>query len=79
MALERGAARQVDNAAGLAAAAALYFEQPALREAAARAAQSLVAENQGALERTLALITDALRRRELAGEQRAAAAPAHRT
>ena len=49
LALERGAARQVHSVAELVEAVALYFEQPALREAAGRAAHSVVAENRGAL------------------------------
>jgi 3-deoxy-D-manno-octulosonic-acid transferase len=56
MALERGAACQVHDSAGLAAAVALYFEQPELRRAAGRAAHTLVTDNRGALERTLQLI-----------------------
>jgi 3-deoxy-D-manno-octulosonic-acid transferase len=62
MALERGAARQVHDSAGLAAAVALYFEQPELRRAAGRAAYTLVADNRGALARTLELIAAALAR-----------------
>jgi len=61
MALERGAARQVHDVQGLAAAVALYFEQPDLRRAAGSAAYSLVTENRGALVRTLGLIDSALR------------------
>jgi len=61
MALERGAARQVLDVAGLTDAVALYFEQPGLRRAAGRAAHTLVTDNRGALARTLALIEDALR------------------
>jgi 3-deoxy-D-manno-octulosonic-acid transferase len=61
MALERGAARQVHDVQGLAAAVALYFEQPDLRRAAGSAAHSLVTENRGALVRTLGLIDSALR------------------
>jgi 3-deoxy-D-manno-octulosonic-acid transferase len=61
MALERGAARQVHDAIDLCAAVALYFEQPELRRAAGRAAYTLVADNRGALERTLVLIGDAWR------------------
>jgi 3-deoxy-D-manno-octulosonic-acid transferase len=60
MALERGAARQVHDVAGLAAAVALYFEQPELRRAAGRAAHTLVTDNRGALMRTLELIDRAL-------------------
>jgi 3-deoxy-D-manno-octulosonic-acid transferase len=53
MALERGAARQVHDVAGLAAAVALYFDQPDLTRAAGRAAHTLVTDNRGALARTL--------------------------
>jgi 3-deoxy-D-manno-octulosonic-acid transferase len=63
MALERGAARQVHDVEGLAAAVALYFEQPELRRAAGRAAHTLVGDNRGALARTLDLIGIALRAR----------------
>ena len=61
MALERGAARQVHDVAGLVAAVALYFEQPDLRKAAGRAAHTLVTENRGALARTLEHVVDTLR------------------
>jgi 3-deoxy-D-manno-octulosonic-acid transferase len=60
MALERGAARQVPDAAGLAAAVGLYFEQPELRRAAGRAAYTLVAENRGALTRTIEHVEETL-------------------
>jgi 3-deoxy-D-manno-octulosonic-acid transferase len=60
MALERGAARQVHDVAGLEAAVTLYFEQPELRRAAGRAAHTLVTDNRGALKRTLELIDRAL-------------------
>jgi 3-deoxy-D-manno-octulosonic-acid transferase len=61
MALERGAARQVHDVRGLVEAVALYFEQPDLRRAAGSAAHTLVTDNGGALERTLALVEEALR------------------
>lgn len=61
MALERGAARQVHDVAGLVAAVSLYFEQPDLRKAAGRAAYTLVTENRGALARTLEHVVDTLR------------------
>jgi 3-deoxy-D-manno-octulosonic-acid transferase len=61
MALERGAARQVHDVRGLVDAVALYFDQPDLRRAAGRAAHTLVADNRGALGRTLALVEHALR------------------
>jgi len=60
LALERGAARQVQSVTELAEAVALYFEQPALREAAGAAAHSLVAANRGALARTLKHMAEAL-------------------
>jgi 3-deoxy-D-manno-octulosonic-acid transferase len=58
LALDRGAARQVQSVEDLAEAVALYFEQPALRQAASSAAHSLVAENRGALARTLKHMTE---------------------
>jgi 3-deoxy-D-manno-octulosonic-acid transferase len=60
MALERGAARQVRDVDELAATVARYFEQPELRRAAGRTAYSLVADNRGALARTLDLMQEAL-------------------
>jgi 3-deoxy-D-manno-octulosonic-acid transferase len=60
MALERGAARQVHDAAGLAAAVALYLEQPDLRRAAGAAAHTLMADNRGALARTIRHVEDTL-------------------
>src|SRR5690606_5544220 len=60
MALERGAARQVRDSDELAAAVALYFEQPDLRAAAGRAAHTLVTDNRGALERTLKHVAETL-------------------
>jgi 3-deoxy-D-manno-octulosonic-acid transferase len=60
LALERGAARQVQSVEELVEAVALYFEQPALRDAAGAAAHSLVAENRGALARTLKHMSEAL-------------------
>ena len=60
MALERGAARQVHGERELAAAVALYFAQPDLRRVAGRAAHTLVLDNRGALERTLAHMRTAL-------------------
>jgi len=62
MALERGAARQVQGEQSLAEAVSLYFDQPMLRQAAGEAAHSLVQDNQGALERTLQLMVDSLRK-----------------
>jgi hypothetical protein len=56
----------------LAAAVALYLEQPELRRAAGRMAQALVADNRGALERTLEHVTAMLARPPL-GEARARA------
>ena len=68
MALERGAARQVHDVTGLAAAIALYLEEPELRRAAGRAAKTLVTDNRGALGRTLALVEEALRVASPAGK-----------
>jgi len=53
MALERGAARQVRDIDELVAAVELFFDQPALRAAAATAARTLISDNHGSLERTL--------------------------
>jgi 3-deoxy-D-manno-octulosonic-acid transferase len=61
MALERGAARQVHDVDGLVGAVSLYLAQPELRRAAGRAAYTLVAENRGALLRTLDHVEAALR------------------
>jgi 3-deoxy-D-manno-octulosonic-acid transferase len=63
LALERGAARQVLDVPGLAAAVALYLDEPALRRRAGAAARTLVTENRGALERTLDCMAEALRDR----------------
>jgi 3-deoxy-D-manno-octulosonic-acid transferase len=61
MALERGAARQILDVAGLVDAVALYLEQPDLRRAAGEAAHTLVTDNRGALGRTLELVEETLR------------------
>jgi 3-deoxy-D-manno-octulosonic-acid transferase len=58
MALARGAARQVRDSGELADAVALYFDQPALRSAAAGAAQSLIDDNHGARARTMELLSE---------------------
>ncbi len=60
MALERGAARQVQDMRSLAEAVSLYFEQPTLRREAGRAARSLIEDNRGALAKTLALMAERL-------------------
>jgi 3-deoxy-D-manno-octulosonic-acid transferase len=57
LALERGAARQVPDAAGLTNAVSLYLDQPGLRQAASDAGLALIRENHGALERTLAAMS----------------------
>jgi 3-deoxy-D-manno-octulosonic-acid transferase len=75
MAIERGAARQIHDVQGLAEAVALYFDQPELRRAAGRAAHTLVTDNRGALERTLALVEDALRGARYGSGTKAATAP----
>jgi len=56
MALERGAGRQVQDAAELANAVTDYLENPVARNAAGKAGQRMVAENRGALGKTLALL-----------------------
>ena len=56
MALERGAGRQVRDAGELTTAVAEYLENPAARRAAGDAGLRMVAENRGALVKTLALI-----------------------
>jgi 3-deoxy-D-manno-octulosonic-acid transferase len=68
MVLERGAGRQVHDEAGLADSVALYLEQPALRIAAGERARSLVAENSGAVARTLQLMSESMRWAEVAPE-----------
>jgi 3-deoxy-D-manno-octulosonic-acid transferase len=66
--LERGAARQVSGEQSLAAAVALYLEQPDLRRAASVAALALIRDNQGALDRTL----DAMSRQLIATAKQSA-------
>lgn len=56
LALERGAGRQVQDAAELASAVANYLENPAARNAAGAAGLRMVAENRGALAKTLTLV-----------------------
>ena len=56
MALERGAGRQVSDAATLAGAVAGYLDNPQARRIAGAAGQRMVAENRGALDKTLALV-----------------------
>ena len=56
MALERGAGRQVQDAAELANAVTGYLENPAARRAAGEAGQRMVTENRGALAKTLTLL-----------------------
>jgi 3-deoxy-D-manno-octulosonic-acid transferase len=79
MALERGAARQVHDVQGLAEAVALYFDQPDLRRAAGAAAHTLVTDNRGALDRTLALIEEALRTDSFSAGEAARNASTHAT
>ena len=69
MALERGAARQVQDVRALADAVSLYYEQPDLRREAGRAAHSLIDDNRGALARTLELMTERLPQFGLAGDE----------
>jgi 3-deoxy-D-manno-octulosonic-acid transferase len=58
MALDRGAAFQVRDASELVDAVALLFDQPGLRQAAAQAAQTMLDDNRGALDRTVNLMTE---------------------
>lgn len=60
MALERGAGRQVADASELANAVRGYLEDADARRAAGAAAHSLVADNRGALEKTLRHVEAAL-------------------
>lgn len=60
MTLERGAGRQVQDATELADAVAGYLENPSARRAAGEAGQRMVAENRGALAKTLALVRQVL-------------------
>jgi 3-deoxy-D-manno-octulosonic-acid transferase len=60
LALERGAARQVADSAGLADAVAAWLSDPEARRHAGEAGRQLVADNRGALDRTLALLPPAL-------------------
>jgi 3-deoxy-D-manno-octulosonic-acid transferase len=61
MVLERGAGSQVHDEVGLADSVAIYLEQPVLRETAGEAARLLVAENRGAVARTLQLMSESSR------------------
>jgi 3-deoxy-D-manno-octulosonic-acid transferase len=56
MALERGAGRQVQNATELASTVADYLENPDVRKIAGAAGLRMLAENRGALAKTLALL-----------------------
>jgi len=63
MALERGAACQVQDVESLAAAVGDYLGDADKRRAAGQAGVSLVAENKGALTRSIELISEELSRR----------------
>jgi len=65
MALEHGAGRQVHDEDELAQTVAFYLQHVQLRETAGQAARALVAENRGAVDRTLRLIADSPRWAEL--------------
>ncbi len=69
MALERGAARQVNDVGALVDAVSLYYEQPDLRREAGRAAHSLIEDNRGALARTLELMAERLPQSGFAGDE----------
>jgi 3-deoxy-D-manno-octulosonic-acid transferase len=75
LSLERGAARQVADCHGLAAAVALFLDQPELRHAAGEAALGLIRDNHGALERTLTAMGRELARTALAAAPAPAGAP----
>jgi 3-deoxy-D-manno-octulosonic-acid transferase len=75
MALERGAARQVADTDALVAAVSAYFDDSDLRRSAGRAALELVSENQGALARSMALVTAKLEARGLLAKPAAAGEP----
>ena len=62
--LERGAARQVADPAGLVDAVSLWLDHPDLRQAAGASACELVRKNAGSLERTLAAMNRAMQRLE---------------
>lgn len=60
MALEHGAGRQVRDVAELTSAVADYLENPTMRRAAGEAGRRMVAENRGALAKTLVLVRQQL-------------------
>ena len=64
VAVERGVGHQVKDVRTLVDVVASYLKQPALLEKAGIAARELVAENRGALDRTLCLIGSTLSREE---------------
>ena len=64
LALERGAAREVADAAQLAEAAAELLLNEEARRNAGEAGRRLVSENRGALERTMSLVRGVFRRSE---------------
>ena len=57
LALDAGAAVQVDDVAGLAGSVKELLEDPARRERMGHAGRALMREHQGATERTLELLT----------------------
>ncbi len=63
MALERGAGRQVHGVADLVEAVSDYLQNPPARQAAGAAGRRLVADNRGALDKTMKLMTDTLKER----------------
>jgi 3-deoxy-D-manno-octulosonic-acid transferase len=58
--IESGAGSQVADVEALVARASMYLEQPALRAAAGDAARRLVADNRGAVARTVNLMSESL-------------------
>jgi 3-deoxy-D-manno-octulosonic-acid transferase len=61
--VSRGAARRVEDGAGLAEQVSLLLRDPASRDGLARAAEAWHRDNAGAMDRTLAVIREELRRR----------------
>lgn len=77
MAIDSGAGSQVADSQALIDGVAMYFDQPALRDAAGESARELVAANRGAVERTLELMAETLRWNESEAGRAAAVAALH--
>jgi 3-deoxy-D-manno-octulosonic-acid transferase len=76
LALARGAARQVQDAAELGEVVAEFLADPALRRTTGAAAHSLMQDNHGALARTLELIDEGLARNGFASRRAQVTGPA---